>query len=99
MNDEFIHCSVPYLLVGRFLSMSGLGTLGKQLIVLGLLIAVVGVFLVLFERFLGLRIGRLPSDIYIERDGWKFYLPLATSILLSAIISLILWLVRRKLNR
>jgi len=79
--------------------MSGLGTIGKQLIVLGLLIAFVGLLLVLLERFPGLRIGRLPGDIYVERDGWNFYFPLATSILLSVIISLILWLVRRKLNR
>ena len=79
--------------------MSGLGTIGKQLVVLGLLIAFVGLLLVLLERFPGLRIGRLPGDIYVERDGWNFYFPLATSILLSVIISLILWLVRRKLNR
>ena len=79
--------------------MSGLGTIGKQLIFLGLLIAVVGLLLLLFERFPGLRIGRLPGDIHVERDGWSFYFPLATSILLSAIISLILWLVRRKMNR
>ena len=79
--------------------MSGLGTIGKLLIVLGLLIVLVGAILILVERFPGLRIGRLPGDIYVEREGWSFYFPLATSILLSVIISLILWLVSRKLNR
>ena len=79
--------------------MSGLGTIGKHLIVLGLAIALVGVIAILLARFPGLKIGRLPGDIYIERDGWSFYFPLATSILLSIVISLILWLVNRKVNR
>jgi len=79
--------------------MSGLGTIGKLLIVVGLMIALVGVILILAGRFPGLRIGRLPGDIYVEREGWSFYFPLATSIVLSVIISLILWLVSRKLNR
>ena len=79
--------------------MSGLGTIGKHLIVLGLAIALVGVIAILLARFPGLKIGRLPGDIYIERDGWSFYFPLATSILLSIVISLILWLVSRKVNR
>ena len=78
--------------------MSGLGTIGKFLIVVGLSIALVGVTLILLGRFPGLKIGRLPGDIHIERDGWSFYFPLGTSILLSVVISLILWLVRRKLN-
>lgn len=79
--------------------MSGLGTIGKHLIVLGLSIALVGVIAILLARFPGLKVGRLPGDIYIERDGWSFYFPLATSILLSVVISLILWLVSRKVNR
>ncbi len=61
--------------------------------------SLVGVILILAGRFPGLRIGRLPGDIYVEREGWSFYFPLATSIVLSVIISLILWLVSRKLNR
>jgi len=79
--------------------MSGLGTIGKSLIVVGASIALVGVILILLERFPGLKIGRLPGDIHVERDGWSFYFPLGTSIVLSVIISLILWMVRRKLNR
>jgi hypothetical protein len=79
--------------------MSSVGTIGRFLIVVGLAIALVGVILVLAGRFPGLKIGRLPGDIYVERERWSFYFPLATSILLSVIISLILWLVSRKLNR
>ena len=74
----------------------GLGTIGKQLILVGVLIAVIGVLLVAVERFSWLRIGRLPGDFYFERGNWRFYFPLATSILLSALLTLILWLFRRR---
>ena len=74
----------------------GQGTLGRLLIVLGLLIVVIGVGLVLTSKFTGLRIGRLPGDIYFERGNWKFYFPLATSILLSLLLSLALWFFNRK---
>lgn len=74
----------------------GTGTLGRYLIVLGLVIVVIGVVLLLAGKFPGLRIGRLPGDIYIARGNWTFYLPLATSILLSIILSLLLWLFNRK---
>jgi uncharacterized protein HemY len=66
------------------------------LILLGAAILAIGVLLLLAGRFPGLRIGRLPGDVYIERDGWRFYFPLMTSILLSIILSLILWLLSRK---
>ena len=74
----------------------GIGTIGRYLVILGAAIAVIGVVLIVVARFPGLRIGRLPGDIYIERDGWRFYFPLMTSILLSIILSLILWLFSKK---
>ena len=43
-----------------------------------------------------LGLGRLPGDIHIERDNFKFYFPLATCLLLSAVLTLILWLLRRR---
>ncbi|HXG93801.1 MAG TPA: DUF2905 domain-containing protein [Blastocatellia bacterium] len=73
-----------------------MGTIGRYLIVLGAAFLVIGIILTLASKYPGLRIGRLPGDIYIERDGWKFYFPLMTSILLSIILSLILWLFSRK---
>lgn len=73
-----------------------LGTIGRYLLILGVAITIIGIVMIALGRFPGLRIGRLPGDIYIERDGWKFYFPLATSILLSIILSLILWLLNRK---
>lgn len=72
------------------------GTIGRYLIILGAAIVVVGFVIVLAGKFPGLRIGRLPGDIYIEREKWRFYFPLATSILFSVILSFILWLFSRK---
>jgi hypothetical protein len=77
-------------------AVTGPGTIGKYLILLGLAIIAIGILLVIAGRFPGLRIGRLPGDIYIQRDGWRFYFPLMTSILLSLILSLILWFFSRK---
>jgi Protein of unknown function (DUF2905) len=74
----------------------GLATIGRYLIVLGAATIVIGSVLLLAGRFPGLKIGRLPGDIYIEREKWRFYFPLATSILVSIIVSIIIWLARRK---
>lgn len=68
-------------------------SLGKTLIVLGLVIALIGVVLNFAGRIPWL--GRLPGDIYVKRENFTFYFPLATSILISIILSFILWLFRR----
>ena len=68
--------------------------LGRMLIVLGLVILVVGVVLLLAGRVSG--IGRLPGDISVERGNWTFYFPLATSLLLSVVLTLMLWLLGRR---
>ena len=67
--------------------------IGKSLIIIGLIIAAVGAVLALAGKVPW--IGRLPGDIYIKRDNFTFYFPLATSILISVVLSLILWLLRR----
>jgi hypothetical protein len=67
--------------------------LGKSLIVIGLLIAAIGLLLTLAGKIPWL--GRLPGDIFIKKDNFTFYFPLATSILISLILSLLLWLFRR----
>ena len=67
--------------------------LGKSLIILGLVIAAIGGLLTLSGKIPWL--GRLPGDIFIKRDNFSFYFPLATSILISLILSLLLWLFRR----
>jgi hypothetical protein len=74
----------------------GLGSLGRTLLLLGALVALVGVILLVAERFPGLRIGRLPGDISVERDRFRFYFPLGTSIAVSVVLSLLLWLFARR---
>jgi hypothetical protein len=68
--------------------------LGRVLVVLGIVIAVVGVVLVLFGRVPW--VGRLPGDIHVQRGNWTFYFPLGTSILLSLLLTLVLWLIGRR---
>lgn len=73
-----------------------LGSLGRMLLGAGALLAVVGIALIVAERFPGLRIGRLPGDLAVERERWRFYFPLGTSILVSVVLSLALWLLGRR---
>ena len=72
----------------------GVQYIGKFLILLGLIIAVIGGLLLFFEKIPW--IGRLPGDIMIQRRNFTFYFPLVTSILLSVILTLIFWLIGRK---
>jgi hypothetical protein len=77
--------------------MSDLAVFGKLLIGLGLFIAGVGLVLYFAGRLPGLGwLGRLPGDIAIERDNFRFYFPITTSIIVSVVASLILWLVTRQ---
>jgi len=73
---------------------SGVHDIGRMLVVFGLLIALVGVVLMLVGRVPWL--GRLPGDIHIQRGNWTFYFPLATSLLLSVVLTLILWILGRR---
>ena len=68
-------------------------SIGKSLIVVGLVIAAIGVILTLAGRIPW--IGRLPGDIYVKRENFTFYFPLATSIIISLVLSFILWLFRK----
>lgn len=67
--------------------------IGKFLILLGIVIIVIGAFFLLSGKIP--YIGRLPGDIIIQRKNFTLYFPLATSILLSILITLILWLIGR----
>lgn len=62
----------------------------------GLALAAVGGLLILSGRFPWLRLGRLPGDIAVERPNFRFYFPLGTSILISVLLSLVLWLLARR---
>jgi hypothetical protein len=68
--------------------------LGRVLVVLGIAIALVGVVLLLVGRVPW--VGRLPGDIHVQRGNWTFYFPLATSLVLSILLTLILWLFGRR---
>jgi len=70
------------------------GDIGKMLLFFGVVLAVLGLVLVFLGRT-GLPIGRLPGDIVHRGKHTTFYFPLATSILLSIVLSLILYFVGR----
>jgi hypothetical protein len=67
---------------------------GKTLIIIGLVIAIVGILLVMGGKIPW--IGRLPGDLTIKGDKFTFYFPIATSILISVVLSLIFWFIGRK---
>ena len=66
---------------------------GKLLIFLGLLLIIAGLLLTFAGKIPLL--GKLPGDIRIERDNFSFYLPLGTCLLISLVLSLLVWLFRR----
>jgi hypothetical protein len=68
--------------------------IGKVFIVLGVIIIAVGGLLLLSGKLPW--IGRLPGDILIQKKNFTFYFPLATSILLSLLLTLIFWLLGKK---
>ncbi|HEX9906295.1 MAG TPA: DUF2905 domain-containing protein [Propylenella sp.] len=66
--------------------------MSRTLILLGLLLVLAG----LMWPWLGrLGLGRLPGDIVVERDNFTLYFPITTAILVSLLLSLILWIINR----
>ncbi len=72
----------------------GMDSLGKMLILFGIVLAVLGGLLLLTGKIPFL--GRLPGDIIIRRENWSFYFPLTTSILISILLTLIFSLISRR---
>jgi hypothetical protein len=68
--------------------------LGKFLIIIGIVIALVGLALIIAPNVPF--IGKLPGDIVIRKKNFTFYFPLATSILLSIFLSLIFWIINKR---
>jgi Protein of unknown function (DUF2905) len=64
----------------------------RTLIILGLVLVFAGI---LWPWLARLGLGKLPGDIVIERDGFRFYFPITTSILISMLVTLLIWLFRR----
>lgn len=65
----------------------------KTLIILGMVIFIVGVIWPVIDF---IKLGRLPGDIILKKNNFTFYFPIVTSIIISLLCSLIIWLVRRK---
>jgi len=67
--------------------------MGKMLLYLGLLIAVIGGLMLLVGKIPG---ARLPGDIFVQKGNFTFYFPLATSIILSIILTVILNIISKR---
>jgi Protein of unknown function (DUF2905) len=68
-------------------------SMARFLIVLGTLLVIAGLLWPLLSK---IGLGRLPGDIVIERHNFRLYVPIVTSILLSVVLSLALWLINRR---
>jgi Protein of unknown function (DUF2905) len=73
-----------------------MAALGKTLAIVGLLVALLGLFIWAGGSIPGLfRLGRLPGDVHIRSANFSLYFPITTCIILSIVISLIITLLRR----
>jgi hypothetical protein len=66
--------------------------MARWLIILGVVLVVAGL---LWPWLSKLGLGRLPGDIVVERENFRLYLPITTSIVISIVLSLLLWLLNR----
>jgi Protein of unknown function (DUF2905) len=66
--------------------------IGRLLIIAGVVLVIAGLAVTFFGR---LGIGKLPGDVVVRRGNFTFYFPIVTSILISIVLSLLLWLFRR----
>ncbi|HSB51378.1 MAG TPA: DUF2905 domain-containing protein [Dissulfurispiraceae bacterium] len=74
--------------------MSGIEHIGKSLLIIGLVICAAGLLLMFAGKMPW--IGKLPGDILIQKKNFTFYLPIATSIILSIILTLIFFILGRR---
>ena len=69
--------------------------MGRALIILGVVLIVVGLLFTLGER-LPMRLGRLPGDIVVRGKNGVFYFPIVTSLLISLVLTIVMWLIGRR---
>lgn len=67
--------------------------MGRTLIIIGIILILVGLWITYGPRIP--LVGKLPGDILVKRENFTFYFPLATSILLSLLFSLVMYLIRK----
>jgi ribose/xylose/arabinose/galactoside ABC-type transport system permease subunit len=72
-----------------------MGGIGRSLVILGLVVVGLGLALIFSDR-LPFKIGQLPGDIVWKGKNTTFYFPLVTSILISVVLSLVLWFFGRR---
>jgi hypothetical protein len=71
-------------------------TMQRFLVVVGLVLVAAGLLWPWLVRLsFWQHLGRLPGDIHIQRDGFSFYFPITTGLLISAVITLVLWLLKK----
>jgi len=63
---------------------------GRVLVLFGVVLVALGLLLTVIPNF---RLGRLPGDIFIQKDNWSLYIPLTTSLIMSVVLSLLLWVI------
>lgn len=66
--------------------------MARYLIIFGVALVIVGLAWPLITK---LGLGRLPGDIHVQRDGWSFFFPITTGLLISVVVSVLLWLFRK----
>ena len=64
--------------------------MGKSLVIIGLVVVAIGLVMMA-----GFPLGRLPGDFHVKRGSFSFYFPLTSSLLVSALLTLVLYLLRR----
>lgn len=74
------------------MSQAHISVMSRALIVIGLVFVAAGL---LWPWLARLGLGRLPGDIVIQREGFTFYAPIATGLIVSIVLSLIFWLISR----
>jgi hypothetical protein len=68
--------------------MSGFENLGKLLIVIGIFVVIAGLLLTFWSKIPFL--GRLPGDIVVQKDHWRFFFPLVTCLAISAVLTIVI---------
>ncbi len=74
--------------------MFDLPNIGKSLIIIGLILAGIGLVLTISDKIPWL--GRLPGDFHYRGENFSFYFPLATSLIISVVLTLVLWFINRR---
>jgi hypothetical protein len=69
--------------------------MGRAFIAIGVALVILGLLLTVGEKF-PIRLGRLPGDIVVRGKNTTFYFPLVTSLLVSALLSAVMWLIGRR---